>query len=196
MQILPQLRALRQESNEPMQSEGSNSSAASPRSWPIRVHPYRPVDGSMERSSFELVPSSIIQAPCASGMEDSLNVTPIPRASSSPSLYPIPIQVMNSNLATGSASSATPPARDEGGFDPDVARSILQQRAEAKGEDGTVERVFTQVVQTWPLTENVKFENIEAAMQALRQVCDYLYQGLSHAGPRLSRRRTPRRRRR
>ena len=67
------------------------------------------------------------------------------------------------NLATGSASSATPPQRDDDqGFDPHVTRSILQQWAEIKSEDGTVERVFTQIAQTWPLADSVKFDNIEA----------------------------------
>ena len=87
------------------------------------------------------------------------------------------------NLVTGSASSTTHPARDnDQGFAPDVARSILQQWAEVKGEDGVVERVFTQVAQTWALADNVKFENIEAAIQMLWQACDYLYQGLKHVG--------------
>ena len=69
---------------------------------------------------------------------------------------------------TGSASSATPLQRDEEqGFDPTMARAILQQWAETK-EDGSVERTFTQVAQTWPLGDNVKFENIEAAINVLK----------------------------
>ena len=45
-----------------------------------------------------------------------------------------------------------------------------------------MERVFTQVAQTWPLVNDVKFENIEAAIQVLRQARDYLYRGLKHVG--------------
>ena len=83
----------------------------------------------------------------------------------------------------GSASSATSSARDdERGFGPDVARSILQQWTEVRGGDGSIERVFTQVAQTWPLSVSVKFDNIEAAIQALRPACDYLYRGLNHVG--------------
>ena len=110
-------------------------------------------------------------------------MTLIPRAGSSPNILPTPLQVMNPNLATGSASSATPPQRDDDqGFDPDYARSILQQLAEIKGEDGNVERVFTQFAQTWLLADNVKFENIEAAIHVPRQARDYLYKGLKHVG--------------
>ena len=45
-----------------------------------------------------------------------------------------------------------------------------------------MERTYTQCAQTWPLTENVKFENIESAIQILRQACDYLYGRLSQVG--------------
>ena len=51
-----------------------------------------------------------------------------------------------------------------------------------KSEDGSVQRTFTQFAQTWPLADNAKFENIEAATHVLRQARDYLYQGLKHVG--------------
>ena len=173
MPSLSQLRAVKKESQTTPPSEDSVSSSASPRSGLVRAHPYRPVEGSVERSSVEMVPSSVSQAPCVSGIDESLNVTPIRRASSSPNILPIPLQVMSPNLATGSVSSVTPPQKDDDqGFDPDVARSTLQQWAEIKIEDGSVERVFTQVAQTWPLADNVKFENIEAAIHVLQQACD------------------------
>ena len=82
MPTLPQLRALQQESQDAPVSEDSIPSSASPRSGPVRVHPYRPVGDTMEASSFELV----TQAPCVSGIDESLNVSPIPRSSSSPSI--------------------------------------------------------------------------------------------------------------
>ena len=58
----------------------------------------------------------------------------------------------------------------------------MQQWAEVKIEDGTVERSYTQCAQTWPLTDHVQLENIETAIQILRQACDYLYNGLSQVG--------------
>ena len=72
-------------------SEDSISASASPRIGPVRAHPYMPLEGSVERSSFEMVPSSVSQAPCASGIEESLSVTPIPKANSCPSILPIRI---------------------------------------------------------------------------------------------------------
>ena len=92
MPMLPQLRALQQESQDAPVSEDSIPSFASPRSGPVRVHPYRPVQDTMEGSSFELVPSMVTQAPCASGTDESLDVTPIPRSSSSPSILSEPLQ--------------------------------------------------------------------------------------------------------
>ena len=53
---------------------------------------------------------------------------------------------------------------------------------EVKTEDGAVERTFAQCAQTWPLADRVKLNNIEAAIQTLRQTCDYLYHGLSQVG--------------
>ena len=45
--------------------------------------------------------ASLSQAPCASGMDDSLNATPIPRANASPSFMPIPPQVVSPKPAMG-----------------------------------------------------------------------------------------------
>ena len=38
------------------------------------------------------------------------------------------------------------------------------------------------VRRTWPLTDQVKLENIETAIQILRQACGYLYNGLAQVG--------------
>ena len=65
MPILPHLRALLQESPDAPASEESIPLSASPRSGPVRVHPYRKVD---EPSSFELVPSPAIRAPRAQAL--------------------------------------------------------------------------------------------------------------------------------
>ena len=85
MPHLPQLRTLQQESQEIPLSEGSLPSS-SLRRWPRRAHPYGSVEEAVEGSSFELVPSLATQAPCASGIGESLDVTPIPRSNSSPIL--------------------------------------------------------------------------------------------------------------
>ena len=66
--------------------------------------------------------------------------------------------------------------------DPSTARAILQQWAEVKIEDGTVERTYAQCAQTWTLANHVKLENIESAIQIPRQACDHLYNGLSQVG--------------
>ena len=91
MPIRPQLRVLQQESQDAPSSEDSIPSSASPRSGLVRARPYRPIDELVEGSSFELVPSPVVQAPCASGTDESLNLTPIPRSSSSPSILSKPI---------------------------------------------------------------------------------------------------------
>ena len=70
MPVLPQLRALQQELQDaPVGGSG-----------PRRVHPYRPVEDAVEGSSSELVPSLATQAPCTSGIDESLDATPIPRS--------------------------------------------------------------------------------------------------------------------
>ena len=42
--------------------------------------------------------------------------------------------------------------------------------------------MYTRCAQTWPFTDHVKLENIETAIQILRQACDYLCNGLSQVG--------------
>ena len=59
---------------------------------------------------------------------------------------------------------------------------LLQQWDEVRTEYGTVERRYTQCAQTWPLGSNVKLENMESAIQLLRQACDYLYNGVTQMG--------------
>ena len=121
------------------------------------------------------------RATSENGFDESLGVTPIPRSNSSPSILKNPIQVVSPNLAAGSASSASHPLRDPD-IDASTAQAILQQWAEVKTEDGTVERTYSQCAQTWPLASHVKLDNIESAIHILRQACDYLYNGLSEVG--------------
>ena len=51
----------------------------------------------------------------------------------------------------------------------------LQSWSEVKSEDGSVARTYTQCAQTWPLADAAAFENIETALQVLRQACEYLH---------------------
>ena len=69
-------------------------------------------------------------------------------------------------------------------MEPAVAREILQKWVENLTESGNVERTHThtQVARIWPLENDIKFDNIEAAIQVLRQACDYLHQGTRHVG--------------
>ena len=133
-------------------------------------------------SSFEFVPSLDNRATSANGFNESI-VTPIPRSSSSPSILKNPPQVVSPNLLAGSASTDPPPLK-EPETEASAVQAILQQWAEVKTEYGTVERRYTQCAQTWPLASNVKLENMESAIQLLRQACDYLYNGMTWA-PRL-----------
>ena len=162
--VVPQLRALRGDLEEIPVSESSAVSSASLRSGIVRAHPNHPIGGAMESSCFEVVPSSANRATSATGLDESIGLTPIARSSSSPSILNNPIRVMSPNMVAESASSASQLIRDPD-FDPSMAKSLLQQWAEVKTEDGTVERTFTQCAQTWPLTDHVKLENIEAAIQ-------------------------------
>ena len=142
----------------------------------------------MGSSSFEYVPSVVNRAASDVGLSESMNVTPIPRSSSSPSTLRNPPQVMSPNLVAGSASTDPPPMREpetEAGV-----QAILQQWAEVKTENGTVERRYTQCAQTWPLASNVKLENMESAIQLLRQACDYLYNGMTQMGSIVDQKRT------
>ena len=79
---LPRLRALEARAAAiPISS--SAASSTSPRSGSSRVHPY-PVGEAVEASSFELVPSMATQATHQSDRDESMEVTPIRRAESTP----------------------------------------------------------------------------------------------------------------
>ena len=41
---------------------------------------------------------------------------------------------------------------------------------------------YTQCAQTWPLTDAIAFENIDGALNVLRQACEYLHHGLTQMG--------------
>ena len=143
-------------------SEGSLIPSASPRSGSVRVHPYTSVGDAVGSSSFEFVPSVTNRVASEVGWSESMEVTPIPRSTSSPSILHNPLQVMSPNLVAGSASTDPPPLREmetEAGV-----QAILQQWAELKTEHGTVERRYAQCAQTWPLTSNAKLENMESAI--------------------------------
>ena len=78
---------------------------------------------------------------------------------------------MSPNLAAGSAAEVIPPREAELAVEPAMARKILQTWAETKTESGSVERTHAQVDRLWPQEDDVKFDNIEAAVQVLRQAC-------------------------
>ena len=84
---------------------------------------------------------------------------------------------MSPNLVAGMASGSTQAPREHD-IDPMTAKAILQQWSEVKSEDGSVAKTYTQCAQIWPLADQAAFENIEAAIQILRQACDFLHQGL------------------
>ena len=63
-----------------------------------------------------------------------------------------------------------------------MARVILQQCTEAKHEEGTVGRKYTQIAQICPLEDGSKFENIKAALQTLREAGNYLHQKMHFMG--------------
>ena len=88
---------------------------------------------------------------------------------------------MSPNLVAGMAPGSTQ-SPGEPDVDPMTAKAILQSWSEVKSEDGSVARTFAQCAQTWPLADTAAFENIEAAIQVLRQACDYLHQGLTQVG--------------
>ena len=69
------------------------------------------------------------------GVSESIDVTPIPRSSSSPYILKNPPQVMSPNLIAGSASTDPPPMKK-----PETEAGVqarLQQWAEVKTEYGT-----------------------------------------------------------
>ena len=110
-----------------------------------------------------------------------MDITPIGRADSSPDLPFDPEQVMSPNLEAGMASGSTQvPAEQE--VDQATVRAILQSWSEAKEEDGSVARTYTQCAQTWPLTDAGAFENIDAALNVLKQACEYLHRGMTQVG--------------
>ena len=177
---LPCFRVLHPHPAEVTISEGSMVASTSPRSGSIRAHPYNPVSDAMGSSSCEYVPSVVNRAASDVGFNESIEVTPIPRSISSPSILRNPSQVMRPNLVAGSASIDPPPMREIG---TEVGvQATLQQWAEGKTEHGTVERRYTQCAQTWPLASHPKLENMESAIQLLRQACDYLYNGMTQMG--------------
>ena len=112
MPEIPRLLALRREPENIPVSEGSAASTVSPGSGSARVHPYYPVGEVIEGSSFEYVPSIASRAASATGLDESLDVTPISRFNSSPSILKNPPQVMSPNLFAGSASSASHPLKE------------------------------------------------------------------------------------
>ena len=87
---LPRLRALEaQAASIPISS--SAASSTSPRSGSSRVHPY-PVGEAPEGSSFEVVPSVATQAAHSWERGESMEVTPIRDADTSPMTTPLPEQ--------------------------------------------------------------------------------------------------------
>ena len=130
----------------------SAASSTSPRSGSSRVHPY-PVGEAAIREA------------------DTSPITP-----------PKPIQVMSPNLGQGLASGSTQDGVVETELDPAMARAILQSWSETKGEDGTVQRTYTQCAQEWPLSDSEAFENIETALNILKRACEYLHDGMMQMG--------------
>ena len=177
---IPRLRALENQAVELPVSVSSAASSASPRSGSSRVHPYHPVGEAIEGSSFEIAPSTATRAASASGHDESVEATPIRRHNSSPVVLEGPQQVMSPNLVARMASGSTQ-APGEPDLDPAAARAILQSWSEVQNviEDGTVARTVTQCAKTWPLADQTAFDNIEAALQVLKQACEYLHQGLT-----------------
>ena len=177
---LPRLRALEaQAASIPISS--SAASSTSPRSGSSRVHPY-PVGEAAEGSSFEIVPSVATQAAQSWGQGESMEVTPIRDAEASPITPSKPIQVMSPKLGQGMASGSTQDGAAETELDPAMARAILQSWSETRGEDGTVQRTYTQCAQEWPLSESAAFENIESALNILKRACEYLHDGMMQMG--------------
>ena len=51
-----------------------------------------------------------------------------------------------------------------------------------RGEDGTVQRTYTQCAHEWPLSESDAFDNIESALNILKRACEYLRDGMMQMG--------------
>ena len=75
------------------------------------------------------------QATHQSDRDESMEVTPIRGAESTPPTPFDPHQVMNPNLGAGMASGSTQEAAEQG-VDQATARAILQSWSEVAGEDG------------------------------------------------------------
>ena len=82
----PSLRVLHPDPADVPISEGSLIPIASPRSGSVRMHPYTPLGEAVGNSSFEFVPSVTNRAASEVGLNESMEVTPIPRSSFSPSI--------------------------------------------------------------------------------------------------------------
>ena len=111
-----------------------------------------------------------------------MEVTPIREADASPIAPSKPIQVMSPNLGQGLASGSTQDGAVEPELDPAMARAILQSWSETKGEDGTVQRTYTQCAQEWSLSDSDAFENVETALNILKRACEYLHDGVMQMG--------------
>ena len=79
----PRLRILNQDPADVPISEGSLIPSGSPRSGSVRAHPYTPVGEAVGSSSFEFVPLVTNRTASEVGVNESMEVTPIPRSSSS-----------------------------------------------------------------------------------------------------------------
>ena len=123
--------------------------STSPRHWVMRTHPHHPLGGAINGSSFEIVLSSANRATTLTGFDESIDLTPIPRSSSSPSILNNPIQIMSPNLVAGKDSSISHPTK-ELEFDPSVANSTLRHWAEIKTKIGND---MHSICTNWPLTD-------------------------------------------
>ena len=83
---LPRLRVLHPDPADVPISEDSMVPSTSPRSGSVRTHPYNPAGDAIGSSSFEYVPSVVNRAASDGGLNESMEVTPIPRSISSPSI--------------------------------------------------------------------------------------------------------------
>ena len=88
----PRLRILSRDPADVPISEGSLIPSGSPRSGSIRAHPYTPIGDAVGGSSFEFVPSVTNRAASEVGVNESMETTPIPRSTFSPSILHNPLQ--------------------------------------------------------------------------------------------------------
>ena len=71
------------------------------RSGSARMHPYNPVGEAMRSSSFEYVPSVVNRAASESGVNESMEVTPMPRSFSAPSILNNPLHPASVEMVGG-----------------------------------------------------------------------------------------------